>query len=135
VSSTIFPVLPRDVAVLTAAEFAFDLEGDNAPSLDEVCRRFENDAHRALIWLIRSRALKAWCAADGIAAWLTAARRPHICEVAASFELMIGGSSTPSASVTRSTRSRIGCPVTMQRGEPRINIGGCPGVALPSGHR
>ena len=86
-SSTIFPVLPRDVAVLTTGEFAFDVEGDNAPSLDDVCRRFENDGNRALVWLIRSRALKAWCAGDGIAAWLTAARMPHICEVAASFEL------------------------------------------------
>jgi transposase InsO family protein len=86
-SSTIFPVLPREVAVLSTGEFAFDMEGGNAPSLDDVCRRFENDANRALVWLIRSRALKAWCAADGIAAWLTAARRPHIGEVAASFEL------------------------------------------------
>ena len=85
-SGTIFPVLPRDVAVLTRGEFAFDFQAD-APSLDDVCRLFEDDANRALVWVIRSRALKAWCAGDGIAAWLTPARMPHVCEVAAGFEL------------------------------------------------
>ena len=86
-SSTIFPTLPGDVAVLTTGEFAFDLEANNAPSLDEICQRFENDANRALVWLIRFRALRAWCARDGMAEWLSAARMPHICEVAARFEL------------------------------------------------
>jgi hypothetical protein len=86
-SSTIFPTLPSEVAVLTTAEFAFDLELHNAPSLEEVCRRFANDANRALVWLIRFRALKTWCARDDIAQWMSAARIPHICEVAAGFEL------------------------------------------------
>jgi hypothetical protein len=86
-STTMFPTLPGDVAALTTREFAFDLEWNNAPSLDEVCRRFGNDANRALVWMIRFGALKAWCAREDIAQWLSAARMPHICEVAASFEL------------------------------------------------
>jgi hypothetical protein len=86
-SSTIFPTLPGEVATLTAREFTFDFEGNNAPSLDEVCRRFGNDANRALVWMIRFRALKAWRARDETAHWLSAARIRHVCEVAARFEL------------------------------------------------
>jgi hypothetical protein len=82
-----FPTLPGDVAVLTPSEFAFDLEWNNVPSLAEVCRRFGNDANRALVWLIRVRALRAWCARDGTAEWLSPARMRHLCEVAARFEL------------------------------------------------
>ena len=83
----IFPTLPGDVAVLTASEFAFDLEWNNVPSLDEVCRRFGNDSNRALVWLIRVRALKAWCGRDGTAEWLSPAWMRRVCEVAARFEL------------------------------------------------
>lgn len=86
-SGTIFPTRPGDVAALTTSEFAFDLGGDDEPSLDEACRRFGSDANRALVWLIRYRALKAWCARDEMAQWLNAARTPRICEVAAGFEL------------------------------------------------
>lgn len=86
-SSTMFPTLPGDVAALTTGEFTFDLEWNNAPSFNEICRRFGNDGNRAGVWLIRFRALKAWCARDDSAHWLSAARMPHICEVAASFEL------------------------------------------------
>ena len=86
-SSTLFPAVPGDVAMLTATEFAFGLECNNPPSLEEVCRRFGNDSNRALVWMIRFRALKTWFARDGIAQCLSAARMPHICEVAASFEL------------------------------------------------
>ena len=86
-SSTIFPTLPGDVAILTPGEFAFALELNNAPSLEEVCRRFGSDANRALVWWIRFRALKTWCARDESARWMSAARMPHICEVAASFAL------------------------------------------------
>jgi hypothetical protein len=86
-SSTVFPALPGDVAVLTAVEFAFGLEWNNAASLDEVCRRFGNDANRAVVWLIRFRALKTWCAREDSAQWMTDARMSHICEVAARFEL------------------------------------------------
>ena len=48
-SSTVFPMLPVDVAVLTAREFACDREGNNVPPLEEVRRDFGNDANRALV--------------------------------------------------------------------------------------
>jgi hypothetical protein len=86
-SSTIFPTLPGDVAVLTTGEFRFDLEWNDALSFDEICRRFGNDVNRALVWLIRFRALKAWCARDGIALSFDAERMSHLCEAAARFEL------------------------------------------------
>lgn len=86
-SHTMFPAVPGDVAALTTREFAFNLEWNNAPSFDEICRRFGNDVNRAVVWLIRFRALKAWCARDDVADWLNAARMPRICEVAARFEL------------------------------------------------
>jgi len=86
-SGTIFPTLPSEVAVLSTGEFVFDLELNNAPSLEEICKRFGNDANRALVWFIRFRALKTFTARDGIAQWMTAARMPHICEVAARFGL------------------------------------------------
>ena len=86
-SSTIFPTLPGEVAVLTTSEFACDVESNKAPSLDEVCGRFGNDANRALVWFIRFRALKTWCARDDSARRISAARMPHICAVAASLGL------------------------------------------------
>ena len=86
-SNTVFPALPADVAVLTANEFAFDLEWNDAPSLDEVCRRFGNDSNRAIVWLIRFRAMKSWCARGTLAERLTVARMAYICEAAASFGL------------------------------------------------
>ena len=74
---------------LSTAEFAFDLEWNSAPSLDEVCRTFGSDANRALVWLIRVRALKAWCARERMTQWLhEGSRTPEdICEVAASSQL------------------------------------------------
>ncbi len=82
-SSTIFPILPREVAVLTTGEFAYDLESNNAPSLDVVCERFGNDANRALVCSIRFRALKTWCAREDSGQRMSAARMLHICAVAA----------------------------------------------------
>ena len=78
-----------DVAALTAPEFTYDLEWNDSPSFDEVCRRFGNDGNRAAAWLIRFRALQAWWARDGMAQWLTAAAGTprDICEVAARLEL------------------------------------------------
>jgi hypothetical protein len=88
-NSTLFPARPADVVALTTTEFMFELEMNNAPSLEEVCRRFGNDANRALVWLIRFCALRAWCAGEEAAKWPNAGSRTlrDICDVAASFEL------------------------------------------------
>jgi hypothetical protein len=87
--STHSPTRPMDVAELTAPEFTYELEWNNSPSFDEVCRRFGNDGNRAAAWLIRFRALQAWWACDGMAQWLTdvAGTPRDICEVAAGLEL------------------------------------------------
>ena len=86
---TPFPARPCDVVVLTAPEFACALNLDAAASLAVGCRRFVDDANRGLVWLIRFRALVAWCERPDVAPWLTsgALRARHACEVAASFRL------------------------------------------------
>jgi len=86
---TPFPARPCDVVPLTVLEFACALDLDAATSLDIGCRRFLDDANRALVWFIRFRALLAWCERGDIAVWLTsrASHALHACEVAASFEL------------------------------------------------
>jgi hypothetical protein len=88
-SGTMFPVRPSDVAALTVKEFTSDLELSHAPSIDAVCRTFAHDANRALVWLIRFRALKAWCARADQTAWLSAGAGTYrdACEAAASFTL------------------------------------------------
>jgi hypothetical protein len=77
------------VVPLTVLEFALDLDLNAAVSLDSVCQRFLEDANRALVWLIRFRALTAWCERADMAPWLRSERShaQHACEVAASFEL------------------------------------------------
>jgi hypothetical protein len=87
--STVFPRRPVDVAALTTREFTFDLDWRAGPSLDVVCARFVDDVNRAVVWLIRFRALKQWCASAEMADWLTAGSRTarDVCEVAARFEL------------------------------------------------
>jgi hypothetical protein len=88
-NTTVYPVRPHDVPALTVQEFIFDLDMNNVPSLEAVCRRFVNDANRALVWLIRFHALQAWCGQADIIEWLkTGSGTPtDLCEVAASFEL------------------------------------------------
>jgi hypothetical protein len=87
--STAFPARPIDVVPLTTLEFTFDLDISVGPSLDLVCARFGDDANRALVWLIRCRALREWCARDEIADWLNDGSRTSrdVCEVAARFAL------------------------------------------------
>jgi hypothetical protein len=77
------------VATLTVAERASVLELTQAVSLDAICHRFIGDANRALVWLIRFRALTAWCERADIADWLHAEPgfAGHACAVAAGFEL------------------------------------------------
>lgn len=86
---TPYPLNPAQVAALTVPEFPCELDAGGTASLDAVCRRFPQDANRALVWLIRFRALTAWYELAVMSAWLQAepshARRA--CELAASHEL------------------------------------------------
>lgn len=69
VNYTAFPVTPGDVAALTVQEFTFDLDEldqNQAPSMERVCRTFMNDANRALVWWIRFEALQAWYASSEV---------------------------------------------------------------------
>jgi hypothetical protein len=88
-STTPFPTRPIDVVALSLYEFTFDLDMSVSPSLDAVCGRFVEDANRALVWLIRFRALKAWSDGPDISEWLTTGSRTarDVREVAATFEL------------------------------------------------
>ena len=87
--TTPFPARPCDVVALTVAEFTRDLDLNATLSIDDVCRRFIDDINKALVWVIRFRALTAWCLRTDGAAWVRS--RPshahHACEVAATFEL------------------------------------------------
>ena len=86
---TPFPTRPVDVVSLTVHEFTFDLELSDAPSLDTICARFVDDANRALVWLVRYRALKVLSERPGMADWFgSEPRTPRaVCEVAARFAL------------------------------------------------
>jgi hypothetical protein len=86
---TPFPARPCDVAPLTVAEFTFGLDPGAAVSVDLIGRRFTGDANRALVWLIRFRALAAWCVRADVAAWVKSgpSHVQHACEMAAAFEL------------------------------------------------
>jgi hypothetical protein len=87
--STAFPTTPSDVVALSAAEFACTSDVNQSVSLDAVCRRFLDDVNRAVVWLIRFRALTAWCERRDIAEWLRAEpiHVQHAGQVAASFAL------------------------------------------------
>ena len=89
---TAFPARPRDVVALSVEEFLFDLEMTHAPSIESACRAFANDANRALVWLIRWRALNTLCARSDVAEWRRAGARTSrdMCEVAAAFDLNDG---------------------------------------------
>jgi hypothetical protein len=86
---TAFPARPGDVIALSVEEFLFDLEMTHAPSVESACRAFANDANRALVWLIRWRALNALCARSEVAEWRRtgACTSRDMCEVAAAFDL------------------------------------------------
>jgi len=77
------------VAALTVSEFTSELDSNVTVSFDHVCRRFLDDANRALVWFIRFRALTAWRERGDVGTWLNASplRAERACEVAASFEL------------------------------------------------
>ncbi len=86
---TPFPVQPGDVVALTVLEFTRDLDLEVEPSIGWVCERFLDDTNRALVWLIRFSALKAWCTRAETNAWLNSGDTGHqqASEVAASFAL------------------------------------------------
>ena len=91
-SRTRFPTTPNDVAALTVREFTFDLDDldvDDSPSIERICRTFVDDENRALVWCIRFNALKIWCARVDVRAGLHAGSMTlhDACEVAASFTL------------------------------------------------
>jgi hypothetical protein len=88
-TGTPFPVQPGDVVALTVPEFTRDLDLEVEPSIGWVCERFLDDTNRALVWLIRFSALKAWCTRAETNAWLISGDVDHqqACEVAASFAL------------------------------------------------
>ena len=87
--NTPFPARPRDVVPLTAHEFTGDVDMCGSPSLALVCRRFLDDENRALVWLIRFKALRAWCTRSDLGSWLTGtdADARSAWEVAAAFTL------------------------------------------------
>jgi hypothetical protein len=89
IGKTPFPTRPGDVAPLTVREFTFALHLSDAPSFDVVCARFEDDANRALVWLLRFRALNALSDRADMTEWLSNHPRtsPAVCQVAATFEL------------------------------------------------
>jgi hypothetical protein len=86
---TPFPAHPGDVVALTVHEFTCGLDLHAEPSIGVVCEWFLDDANRALVWLIRFRALTAWCTRADINAWLVSGETHYrrACEVAAGFTL------------------------------------------------
>ena len=87
--TTPFPARPCDVVALTVSEFTRGLDVHATVSIDDVCRRFVDDTNKALVWVIRFRALEAWCVRADVAAWLglRPSHAQHAGEVAAAFEL------------------------------------------------
>jgi hypothetical protein len=86
---TPFPTRPSDVAALAASEFACAPDLQASVSIEDVCQRFVGDANRAVVWLIRFRALTAWCERTDTGPWLRAepGRAERACAMAASFVL------------------------------------------------
>jgi hypothetical protein len=89
---TAFPARPRDVVALSVEEFLFELEMTHPPSIETACRAFANDANRALVWLIRWRALNTLSARSDVVEWRRtgAGTSRDMCEVAAVFDLNDG---------------------------------------------
>jgi hypothetical protein len=86
---TPFPTQPHDVVALTVSEFTSELDLQTTISIDVICRQFLDDSNRALVWLIRFRALTSWYGRTEMSAWLrlSPSRTQHACETAASFDL------------------------------------------------
>jgi hypothetical protein len=87
--TTPFPASPDSVVALSVPEFTCGLDLNGSLSLDAVCQRFLEDTNRAVVWVIRFRALTAWCERRDVAEWLRSEplHAPHACQLAASFDL------------------------------------------------
>lgn len=74
---------------LTVLEFTSELDPIASTSLDRVCQRFVDDENRALVWLIRAKALQAWSGQPEMASLLSGSDvgRRVASELAASFAL------------------------------------------------
>jgi hypothetical protein len=70
VKTTPFPIRPVDVVPLSSLEFTFAASLTDCPSLDDVCGHFPDDANRALVCLLRFRALKTLIDDSDMVAWL-----------------------------------------------------------------
>ena len=55
---TELPLAPQDVVPLAVQEFTFALDLDKGPDFADLCARFRNDTNRAVVWLLRFRALQ-----------------------------------------------------------------------------
>ena len=88
-TQTPFPGSPAEVVPLSIYEFASDSWTGEAPSIDVVCSRFTDDLNRALVWILRYRALTALAGRAEITAWLDRGARSwrDMFEVAAGFPL------------------------------------------------
>lgn len=86
---TPFPSRPTDVATLTVQEFTCGLDMESGPGLDVICQRFINDANRAVVWIIRYRAMRKWRAHSEMAESLHTSSEAalDVCAVAAGFAL------------------------------------------------
>lgn len=86
---TPFPTHPSTVAPLTVAEFTSKLDLDASVPFDAICQRFLDDTNRAVVWLIRFRALTDWRDRSEVVRWLQSdpVQIQHACELAATFEL------------------------------------------------
>jgi hypothetical protein len=80
---------PAQVVALTVPEFTCELDVRGTVLLDAVCRRFPDDANRALVWIIRFRALTTWCELTGMREWLQSepSHARHARALAASYAL------------------------------------------------
>src|SRR5205085_7812152 len=86
-TATPFPTRPGDVVALSVHEFTSGIDRQAEPPIARVCEWYLDDANRALVWLIRFRALTAWCTGAETRAWLASGetRYRRACEVAAGF--------------------------------------------------
>lgn len=55
---TELPLVPRDVVPLAVDEFTFVFDLESGPDFADLCSRFRDDTNRAVVWLLRFKALQ-----------------------------------------------------------------------------